>query len=818
MVAKNSKMPYLKWQLLNSDAGEKRVAMCRKFFHIAIIALACTTLAACDGPEEKYEKYLRRGDSYYQDHDYIKARLEYKNAAKIMPADPRAIYNLGLIEEAEGNLQSSLSAFLTCEQQDPAFKPVILKLAEFFLTAGQLDQARTRVEKMLEMEPDNAMAHALKGSLLLKERDFSGAEAQVERALKGDPSNVVAHSVLAGIQMGKNNPAAALEVLDKAISLNPKELSFYLLKAAVYSGQEDIAAVTKTYREIFELYPGEIRFRFDLATILQEAGQSNEAREIYRETAHDFPKNLEAKHRLGKFIEEKEGVNSAEKEINAYIQSEPDQKIFHLWLADLYIRNAQDDRAIMALKNIIESEPDDWIGLNANTALARIQLGKGDMELAQKLIDAVLKRDVNNEEANLLRANLSFSQGDYQTAITDLRKILTGNPGFLKASRILAEALLLQGRTDLAIDTLIQATKKTPDDKGTLVRLAQLYTLRGEGDKAHEILLGITGIDPSYPVAWETLARLAIENKQWGRADAMVEKLASLEGQQETSAFLKAQIEEGYGRSAEATELYKDVIRKNSSAPIAAYALSALLKATATKEQLVDTKAFLVSLNSQSPTILTVLGKIEEMLGHADAAEAAFRSAILQKPQNQDPYIALAEVLLKQEQTESAIELLGQAEAAIPLDIKASMMRADLLVKSGKVDEAIAVYEKILHRNDMAEVAANNLAQTLADYKREDKAALEKARLVAERFINSDNPYYLDTLGWVYFRQGSLTQAQPILSKAVSLLKEPNPEIYYHYGALLLKQGQNDEAEKYLRLAVSGPKYNGFDEARALLE
>lgn len=792
--------------------------MCRKFFHIVRAILVCGVLVACDGPDEKYEKYLQRGDSYYQDHDYIKARLEYKNAAKIMPADPRAIYNLGLIEEAEGNLQSALSAFLTCEQQDPLFKPAVVKLAEFFLTSGQIGQARTRVDKILEMEPDNATAHALKGSILLKEKDFNAADVEVQRALKLDPSSVVAHSVLAGIHVGRNNPDGALEVLDKAISLNPKELSFFLLKAVVYSEQEDIASVARTYREIFALYPEEIRFRFDLATILQEAGQIDGAREIYRETARAFPKNLEAKHRLGKFIEEKEGVNSAEKEINAYIQSEPDQKIFHLWLADLYIRNAQDERAIAALKNIVESEPDDWIGLNANTALARIQLGKGDVELAQKLIDAVLKRDVNNEEANLLRANLSFSQGDYQTAIADLRKILTGNPGFLKASRILAEALLLQGRIDLAIDTLIQATKKTPDDKGTLVRLAQLYTLRGEGDKAHDILLGITEIDPSYPVAWETLARLAIENKQWSRADKMVAKFAALQGQQETATFLKAQIEEGYGKEAEAAELYKDVIRKNSSAPIAAYALSALLKTSATKEQLTDARGFLVSLNSQNPIILTVLGKIEEMLGQDDAAEAAFRSAILQKPQNQDAYVSLAEVLLKQEQTESAIELLEQAESVVPSDIKASMMRASLLVKTGKVDEAIAAYEKILGRNDMGEVAANNLALTLADYKREDEAALEKARLIAERFINSDNPYYLDTLGWVYFRQGNFTQAQPILSKAVSLLKEPNPEIYYHYGALLLKQGQKDEAEKYLKLAVSGPKYNGFDEAMALLE
>ncbi len=790
----------------------------RGLFLIILMILTGSLLVSCDSPEKKYEKYLGRGDSYYQKQDYIKARLEYRNAAKIMPADPRVIYSLGLVEEAEGNLQSALSAFLTAERQDPSFMPVLLKLAEFYLTGHHFQEVSARIDKLLKLDPNHATAHAIKASVLLKEKAFDSAEQEVGIALQNDPANVIAFSVLAGIYDAKGQPEKALEVLAQATSKNRNELSFYLLKAVIYSKQENVAAVTNTYKEIFAVFPDRIQFRFDLARILMEEGQTEEAGKIFRETVQAFPANTEAKRKLAAYLEDKQSTEAAEKEIQSYIHSQPKQKMFLLWLADLYVRNANTEQAITTLKSIIDDGSDDSIGLNASTALAQIQLTKGDAALAEKLISAVLEQDVNNREALYLRANLAFSQGKYQDAVADLRTILSNYPGALKASRILAEALLVQERIDLAVDTLLQAAQKHPEDKNTAVRLAQLYALRGEREKSMEILTNVTKSDPLYPVAWETIIRLAIENKNWAEAEAGVARLSSLDGQEETSNFLKGQIKEGTGQIQEAITLYKAVIQANPTGKLASYALTSLLGMAQTKEQLSEVKNFLQSLSSKSPTVLTVLGATEAALGNSEAAEASFRMAINQNPNTQDAYIALAELLVEQQEPEKANEVLNKAESAIPSEMKAPMMRAALLVESGQIDEAIAIYQGVLDKNNMADVAANNLAQTIADYKHTDKAALDRARLVAERFMNSDNPYYLDTIGWVYYRLGLATQAQPVIARAVSLLKEPHPQIAYHYGALLLENGQKEEAKSYLYQAVSGAEYPGYDDAQEILD
>ena len=609
-----------------------------------------------------------------------------------------------------------------------------------------------------------------------------------------------------------------MKVLEKAIALHPKEKSFYLLKAIIYSEQNDIAAVARTYRELFSLYPEQIRFRFDLARIFEEAGQTDNARKIYEETVQAFPQNPEAKYKLAIFLENEKGMDAAEQKIYTFIEAEPNQKLFYLWLAELYIRNEQDKRAIATLKSIIKDSPDDQIGLNAATTLAEIGLSKDDIELTEKLIDTVLNKDVNNREALLLRTNLAFFQEDYQKAAVDLRVILRDEPGAIKASRILAEIFSIQKRNDLAIDTLLLATQKHPGDKGSQVRLAQFYALTNNSNKSMELLSTVIKADPEYPIGWETLARLAIENGQWTQAHNAASKLNELEGQQNTAVFLKGQISEKTGQTQKAVALYKDVIKADPSAPLAAHALSALLKTAQTPEQLKAFRDFLITIKPPNPALLTILGAIESALGDSEAAKTAFKTAIDQNPRNQEPYIALAKILVQQGTPEEAIDILKKAQSAVPSETEAPIMHAGLLIKNERIDEAIALFEAILKRNQQSDNAANNLAQTIADFKYNDEAALERARLVAERFINSENPYYLDTLGWVYFQQGHIPQAQSILSKAISLLKAPNPQIDYHYGAMLFKTGQKEDARTYLNRAVSGPQYPGFDKAQTLLK
>ncbi|MGH1402764.1 MAG: tetratricopeptide repeat protein [Alphaproteobacteria bacterium] len=781
--------------------------------------MTCLLFSACKSPEEKHDYYIERGNSFYEQSDYIKARLEYKNAAKILPSSSEAIYKLGLIEEAEGNYQSALSAYLVSEQQNPEFLPVVLKLAQFFIIAQQSAEVNTRIDKILALDPEHGTAHALKASLFLREQAFHQAQQEVDLSLKYDPSNVIAYSVLAGMHLAQKDYKEALISLDKGIALNPKEASLYLLKAAAYSEQNDSNGVVQVYSTLFDIFPDQIRYRFDLAQIMDEFSQPDLAKVVYQDAVKAFPDHAEAKLKLIRYLEREQGVVDAKQEVQDFIKEEPQEKLFHLWLADIYTRNDEHDSAIITLKNIIDTDPDNWIGLNAQTTLAEIELGRGDIQLASNLVSMVLEKEINNIDALLLRANLSFIQGDYRKAIQDLRTILNNNPAFLKASRVLAEALLIQGHNDLAIDTLLQALEKTPDDRGTLVRLAQLYALRGERDTALNILKQVTDIFPTYTIAWESVARIAIENGRVSVAQNAIKELQKSGGQEMLAQFLLAKIDQQNGNKKKADTLLKQIIQENIDAPIATYALSALLETARSKQQLENVRIFLSGLNRHTHVSLTIWGTIEVKTGNIGEAENAFRRAIKLKPSSQDAYLSLAKILLQQKAPQNALEILEAAEKSIPSGMGAPMLKAAILTQTGKIDEAINIYEMVLERGDVSDSAANNMAQIIADYKYEDASLLKKARLLAERFINSDNANYLDTLGWVYYRSDLSIQAQPILEKAMKLNKSSNPQIDFHYGAVLKANGHLDEAKKHLRSATkTGYSYEGLDEAKVLLK
>ena len=62
-----------------------------------------------------------------------------------------------------------------------------------------------------------------------------------------------------------------------------------------------------------------------------------------------------------------------------------------------------------------------------------------------------------------------------------------------------------------------------------------------------------------------------------------------------------------------------------------------------------------------------------------------------------------------------------------------------------------------------------------------------------------DDPYILDSLGWVEFRLGRLEQALKTLQRAYGI--KADAEIAAHLGEVLWKLGRHDEAKKLWRSA-----------------
>jgi len=76
--------------------------------------------------------------------------------------------------------------------------------------------------------------------------------------------------------------------------------------------------------------------------------------------------------------------------------------------------------------------------------------------------------------------------------------------------------------------------------------------------------------------------------------------------------------------------------------------------------------------------------------------------------------------------------------------------------------------------------------------------------------MRPDDPAIIDSLGWLYFKQGRLEPAIVQLKRAYQLLSDP--EVAAHLGEALWQAGHHDEAQGLLAEALAAAP----DDARLL--
>jgi len=132
-------------------------------------------------------------------------------------------------------------------------------------------------------------------------------------------------------------------------------------------------------------------------------------------------------------------------------------------------------------------------------------------------------------------------------------------------------------------------------------------------------------------------------------------------------------------------------------------------------------------------------------------------------------------------------------------------------------EAAISGYEKLLEQQPDNAISINNLAALLSDH-RTDAASLDKAVELAAKLEKTEQPAFLDTAGWIYYRKGDYTRAAEIL-KAVVEQSPDVPVFQYHLGMTYLKLGDKAAASEHLTRATDGDfAYEGIEEARAALK
>jgi tetratricopeptide (TPR) repeat protein len=121
--------------------------------------------------------------------------------------------------------------------------------------------------------------------------------------------------------------------------------------------------------------------------------------------------------------------------------------------------------------------------------------------------------------------------------------------------------------------------------------------------------------------------------------------------------------------------------------------------------------------------------------------------------------------------------------------------------RAGRIPESVGYFEKCLGLAPDFAPALNYLGYMWA----ERGTNLDRARLMIEQAVKIDptNAAYLDSLGWVLFKQGHPKEALEPIQKAVQLNEEPDATLYDHLGDVLAALKQPEQAREAWRKSLS---------------
>lgn len=442
-----------------------------------------------------------------------------------------------------------------------------------------------------------------------------------------------------------------------------------------------------------------------------------------------------------------------------WIQVEPESKRAQQVLVGVMIMSNQLDGLAPELIRLLDADkaslPANLLGLN------RMFARSPDRQAVLQLVSKVCTPYFGLAEAHYAVAVAATSAGENQRALGEVRKALELRPDWETAALLEAQ-ILASTSSAAAISSLQRFIERYPKAREVQLHLARALVGEkryAEAKRQFELLLQAYPNNPDvvYPVAL-----LALQENDQPLAEAQLKHLLTLEiADKSAPNFYLGQLADENKRSQEALGYYRQVGAGEHFLPA----------------------------QLRSAGILAKQGKLDE-------ARAELRAAAETNPQQRVQLtIGEAALLRDAKQTEAALDLLEKALSEQPGQPDLLYESALLAEKLGRLEVMESRLRKLIEIQPEGAQAYNALGYSYADR----KLRLPEAQQLIEKALQlaPNDPFILDSMGWVLYRQGNLDGALTHLQRAYAL--RPDPEIAAHLGEVLWMLGRKNEAQAILR-------------------
>jgi tetratricopeptide (TPR) repeat protein len=467
-------------------------------------------------------------------------------------------------------------------------------------------------------------------------------------------------------------------------------------------------------------------------------------------------------------------------------------------------------------------------------------------------------------------AEVAFHARQYDSALEAARLWLSLEPDSQQARQMLSTLLLASGRIgELAGSLARDLAAEAPRVGDALIRMVRAFTRYPDKLAVQRLFDQLTQPYLGLAEAHLVRAQAAVGAGDASRARSEIDRTLELRPAWELAALFKAEllpkgaaqldflkawlaanpdgldVRLGYARGLVSEKRYEDArieFRRLLSAspdnPDMLYAVGILsLQVNDTAEAEQHLKRFVEIGRGDLDPARFYLGQMADQAGRFEEA-LRWYDLVAAGEHAMPAKVRAAQVLLRQNKLDEARERLAAARATTPGDSRLVVAEAQLLRDAGRHAEAFAflakalevqpdqpelLYETALTAEKLGYVdvmerhllrlialkpdsaqAYNALGYSLADRNlRIDEAAQMIDKALS---LTPDDPFILDSKGWVLFRQGKPVLALEALQKAYA--QKPDAEIAAHIGEVLWALGRSGEALAVWREAAKAHPTN----------